>query len=39
MQRSKPRGGLIASEIDEYNSIDEYIISFSFDDKGLKLII
>ena len=33
MQRSKPRGGLIASEI------DEYIVSFSFDDKGLKLII
>ena len=28
---SKPRGGIIASES------DKYIVSFFFDDKGLKL--
>ena len=31
METSKPRGGIIVSET------DKYIVSFFFDDKGLKL--
>ena len=31
MQTSKPRAGIIVSEI------DKYIVSFFFDDEGLKL--